>query len=142
MRIGRLACMVVVATSCSFPGIRPEGRIVSVTGSAPAAPGAVFSRARTWYERNGYAIQNESEQRSISGVRVLEQDGSVVTRARVDFVIRDGTTTETRYTTTSRVERGVPPNFEAIDYTGSQATATTSLDGWLSCGSARWPACP
>jgi hypothetical protein len=142
MKFGRLVCVFVAATSCSFPGIRPEGRIVSVTGSAPAAPDAVFSRARTWYERNGYSIQSEAAQRSISGAKALEQDGAVVTRARVDFVIRVGTATETRYATTSRVERGVPPNFEAIDYAGSQHTATTSLDGWLSCGSARWPSCP
>ena len=141
MLVTRLVCTLLFASaSCSIPGFRPEGRIQSVSGSVPAPSADVLARARGWFDRNGYTISETP--RSIGGVKVLQRDGDVVTRARVDFVIRDASEVETRYSTTQRVERGVPPDFEAIDYNGTQPIATTSLDSWLSCGSARWPRCP
>lgn len=138
-----LGAVCAVALSCSFPGVRPEGRVQTVHASAPADAASVFDRARLWFERNGFTIQSESEDRSIEGWKLIQREGAVETRALVEFAIRRATATNTDYSTTYRTVRGVPPRFEEIDHPGvGPPTASAPLESWLSCASAQWPACP
>jgi hypothetical protein len=132
---------LVTIASCSFPGVRPEGMVQSITGTIPADREAVVARARGWFDRNSYVVERQSAAQGILGFKVLQKDGATETRAVVDFAIRGGSANSTDYTTTYRTVRGVPPSFRIIQPTGAQ-TAESSLDSWLSCGSARWPNCP
>jgi hypothetical protein len=134
--------LVLIAAACSFPGVRPEGMVQSVSGSVPAGRDAVVARARGWFLRNGYVIERESAAQGILGHKVLQRDDAVETRSVVDFVIRGGTATSTEYTTTYRTVRGTPPNFSIIQPLPGVSTADSALESWLSCGSAQWPGCP
>lgn len=133
--------VLILVASCSLPGARPEGRIVTISGSAPATADAVMARVTQWLGRNAYTVQSETD-RGIVAYRDLGREGEVVTRALVEFAVRRATDTQTDYAHTHQVVRGVPPILRAIDYSGSVPTASSSLDSWLSCGSARWPGCP
>jgi hypothetical protein len=138
-----VVCLALVAAaSCSFPGVRPEGMVQSVSGSVPAGRDAVVTRARGWYLRNGYVIERESAASGILGYKVLLREGSAETRAVADFAIRGGGATSTEYTTTYRTVRGVPPDFRMVQPLPGVSTADSSLESWLSCGSAHWPGCP
>ena len=114
---------------------------MTISGSAPATADAVMARVKQWLGRNTYTVQSETDF-GIIAQRDLEREGEVVTRALVEFAVRRATDAQTDYAHTHQVVRGVPPILRAIDYSGSVSTASSSLDSWLSCGSARWPGCP
>jgi hypothetical protein len=137
----RLPLTLVIIASCSFPGVRPEGTVQSITGTVPADREAVVARARVWFDRNNFVVERQSAAQGILGFKILQKDGATETRAIVDFAIRGGDANSTAFTATYRTMRGVPPSFRIIQPTGAQ-TADSSLESWLSCGSARWPNCP
>lgn len=136
-------CIVGTAAACSIPGIRPEGRTMTVSASAPAARAEVYARAKEWFVRNGYGIARDVSGAELRGLRTIASDGDIQTRAVVDFEITTATAENTSYRATSHTQRGRPPVFGRVDQNAPEAgAAVTSLVGYLSCPTARWPRCP
>jgi hypothetical protein len=130
---------VVALGGCSFPGVRPEGRVQSISASAPAPRDTVFRRARGWFARNAYVIVRESGGTSIVAHRPISVDGAGATQAVIEFEIRNSSATETAYRVTSRTERG----GREVDRTDTQTIpGIDALISYLSCPAARWPSCP
>lgn len=134
---------LAACAGCNFPGVRPEGQQLAVHGSAPASPDAVYSRAKGYYARNGYTTTLDRANERIVGYTVIERTGESETRAVLDFTITRGAPTETQYRILSTTEVGRPPVLSRAEQNAPAAnSATGALSDWLSCGSARWPACP
>ena len=56
--------------ACTIPGIRPEGRILAISGTAPATRDAVYARARAWFARD-YVIDEEAPIDRIRGHQLI-----------------------------------------------------------------------
>ena len=137
------AAVAAAALSCSVPGIRPEGRTLTVSANAPAGRAEVFARAREWFTRSGHAIAREASGAEIRGHRTIATDGDIETRAVVDLAITSSTAESTSYRVNSHTERGRPPAFQRVDQNAPESgAAVTSLIAYLSCPTARWPRCP
>ena len=139
----RLLTLLMLVTSCSIPGIRPEGQSQGVSSSAPESRGPVFQRAAAWFTQNGYNVTKQVQAISLSGFKVLSRDGDVETRSVVEFTIFKWSPTASYFTVQSHTEQGVPPNFSTTPFNYPEAqSAPGLLTAWLSCPAARWAACP
>ena len=128
---------------CGIPGIRPEGRTQTVTGTAPAGVDAVFERAKRWYAVNRYVLSADERNQLLRGYKTLRLDGNVETRAVVQFAIKRSGAVGTTYEIESYTEVGVPPVMRRADSNVAEAVRDAgTLDSWLSCASARWANCP
>jgi hypothetical protein len=135
--------LISCAASCSIPGIRPEGRTVTVSANAPAGRADVYARAREWFARNGYTIARDVPSAALGGHRTIATEADVETRAVVDLAITSSTAENTAYRVTSQTERGRPPAFQRVEQNAPEAgAAVSSLVSYLSCPTARWPRCP
>jgi hypothetical protein len=138
-----LSLIAGAATSCGIPGIRPEGRTATVSGSAPASRADVYLRAKDWFGSRRFTITYDAANAGLRGYSTIGTEGDIETRAVVDFAITGSTSEDTSYRVTGHTERGRPPTFTRSAQNAPETEgAVSSLVSWLSCPSARWVRCP
>jgi hypothetical protein len=138
-----LSLLAAVTTSCSIPGIRPEGRTLTTSAIAPASRPEVYARVKDWFARHRYTIVHDAADSQLRGHSTIRTEGDVETRAVIDFAMTSSTSETTNYRVTGHSERGRPPAMTPTDQNAPETvSAVSSLVAWLSCPAARWPRCP
>ena len=137
-----IGCLIV-ATACAFPGVRPEGSVLSQTAFAPAPRDSVFNRAESWLVAQGYSIDSRRAGTSLVAHKVVSRDGPQETWSRFAFNIESANADETRFRLEGRTQVGVPPVMNTLDSMQHEASMDmTTLMSRLQCPGARWPRCP
>jgi hypothetical protein len=139
MRLGLTAIVALAATACSIPGVRPEGREIGLGGrEVPAERSAVFDRAVTWFGPRYTVVSSDRPERIRAERRV---DATHVNVLDVRFA--DGAAGRTTMTINAwtDVTKGLSRR-RATSYEATLPIDVHALNDFMSCATARWPACP
>ena len=139
MRVGLVAALALAAAACSIPGLNPQGREVGSAGhEIPAERSAVFDRAAGWFSPRYVVLSSTRPERIRAERRV---DNRHINVLDVRFTeIGPGRTSMSINAYTDNLTGEA--RRRALSYEGSLPIDVLSLNDFMSCATARWPACP